>query len=33
MSQIKIAFFEIDGDEKKYIKRKFDKNFILEFYK
>lgn len=33
MSQIKIAFFEIEGEEKKYIKRRFDKNYILEFHK
>ncbi|KAA0248544.1 MAG: hydroxyacid dehydrogenase, partial [Chlorobiota bacterium] len=33
MAQIKIAFFEIEGEEKKYIKRRFDKNYILEFHK
>ncbi len=33
MSQIRIAFFEIDGEEKKYIRRRFDKNYILEFHK
>ncbi len=33
MSQIKIAFFEIDGEEKKFVRRRFDKNYILEFHK
>ncbi len=33
MPQIKIVFFEIDGEEKKYVRRRFDKNYILEFHK
>ncbi len=33
MAKTKIAFFEITSDEKKYIKKQFDKNYELFFYK
>lgn len=33
MATIKIAFFEITSDEKKYVKKQFAKNFELFFYK
>lgn len=33
MAKTKIAFFEITSDEKKFIKKQFDKNFELFFYK
>jgi len=33
MTKTKIAFFEITSDEKRYIKKQFDNNFELFFYK
>ncbi len=33
MPKTTIAFFEVTAKEKKYLKRKFDKNFELRFYK
>ena len=33
MAKTKIAFFEITSDEKKFVKKQFNKNFELFFYK